>query len=45
MEVHEESEGDPGVDEGTPGAEVLDSNDDVDECKKLVDRTMNCVPD
>ena len=30
--VHEESEDEPGVDEGAPsGAEVLDSNDDMDE--------------
>ncbi len=29
--VHRESEDEPGMDEGAPGAELLDSNDDMDE--------------
>jgi hypothetical protein len=34
--VHEESEGEPGVDERAPGAEVLDSSDDMDEDNEIL---------
>ena len=33
--VHEESEDEPGVYEVAPGAEVLDSNDDMDEDNEI----------
>ena len=33
--VHEESEDEPGVDEGAPGAEVLDSNDGTNEDNEI----------
>ena len=33
--MHEESESEPAVDEGVLGAEVLDSNDDMDEDNKI----------
>ena len=33
--VYEELEDEPGVDEGAPGAEVLDSNDDMDEDNEI----------
>ena len=33
--VHEESEHEPGVYEVAPGAEVLDSNDDMDEDNEI----------
>ena len=32
--MHEESEDEPGVYEGAPGADKLDSNDDMDEDAK-----------
>ena len=34
--VHEESEDEPGVDEGAPGVEVLDSSDDMDEDNEIL---------
>jgi hypothetical protein len=36
LKVHEESEDEPGVDEGAPGAQVLDSIDDMDEDNEIL---------
>jgi len=36
LRVHAESEDEPGVDEGAPGAEVLDSSDDMDEDDEIL---------